>query len=100
MNGRPKMSKQDQNSRAQHKVKCTRCGRNHFTEDCFLEKGVYFRCKKEGHIAAQCPEKEGSCPRCGRHHKLKDCLVAKGACFHCKQLGHKISDYLEKASQV
>ena len=94
------MSKQYQSSRPQQKVKCARCGRNYFMEDCFLEKEIYFRCKKEGHIAAQCPEKEGICPRCGRHHKLKDCLVVKGACFHCKQPGHKIADCPEKASQV
>ena len=93
------MSKQDQNSRPQQMVKCSRCGRSHHVEDCFLDKGICFRCKLPGHVAANCPMNEEMCPRCGHHHRLNDCLVAKGACFHCKQPGYKAADCPEKTNQ-
>ena len=95
-NNRHKMTKHDQTSRTQQGVKCSRCGRDHLVEDCYLMKGICFQCKKPGHVIANCLEKKETCPRCGRRHKLKDCLVAKGACFHCKQLGHKVADCPEK----
>ena len=72
----------DMNGKSNQKKdeKCSRCGGDHHIEDCSVDKGVYFRCKKPG-------------------HKLKDCLVAEGACFHCKRQGHLVADCSDKTQQ-
>ena len=77
---RQKLNNKNGKVNQQKELKCFRCGGDHQIEDCPMEKGVCFRCKKPG-------------------HKLKDCLVAKGACFHCKRQGHIAANCPEKAGQ-
>ena len=79
-NRRQKVNDKNGKSNQQKEEKCSRCGGDHRIEECSVDKGVCFRCKKLG-------------------HKLQDCLVVKGACFHCKHQGHLVANCLEKNHQ-
>jgi len=71
--------------------KCRNCRKEgHMASDC-PEPEVCRRCRKEGHMVAECPDPE-TCRRCRKEgHMVADCPEPE-KCFNCRQEGHGTAD--------
>lgn len=100
---RPKMTKEERRMKYTQKFHDKQKNKRNRNVTCF-------KCRKAGHMAADCPEDTGStmaniCYKCGStEHRLFDCKKYKGiagedlpyaTCFICKKMGH-LSSQCEK----